>query len=138
MFNRIFCSAKIQSMPGLLVPTCDKNNAPASMPPGLRCLNIVSIWPARHLGNSQTPIRQLYSRYFGMNKLRIRKSTCARKLPYSCSTTLRREVLICRPPLYLMKPSLRNLFMKKLTRDRVVPIISASTSCDTLGSKPWG
>lgn len=27
------------------------------------------------------------------------------------------------PPLYSMKPSLRNLFMKKLTRDRVVPII---------------
>src|ERR1700728_2897240 len=27
-----------------------------------------------------------------------------------------------------MKPSLRNLFMKKLTRDRVVPIISASVS----------
>ena len=32
------------------------------------------------------------------------------------------------PPLYLMKPSFRNLFMKKLTRDRVVPIISASVS----------
>jgi len=27
------------------------------------------------------------------------------------------------PPLYSMKPSLRNLFMTKLTRDRVVPII---------------
>ena len=27
-----------------------------------------------------------------------------------------------------MKPSLRNLFMKKLTRERVVPIISASVS----------
>ena len=27
-----------------------------------------------------------------------------------------------------MKPNLRNLFMKKLTRDRVVPIISASVS----------
>ena len=53
---------------------------------------------------------------------------------YSCRTTLRREVLIWRPPLYLMKPSLLNLFMKKLTRERVVPIISASVSCDTLGS----
>jgi hypothetical protein len=29
-------------------------------------------------------------------------------------------------PLYSMKPSLRNLFIKALTRDRVVPIISAS------------
>jgi hypothetical protein len=27
-----------------------------------------------------------------------------------------------------------NLFMKKLTRERVVPIISARVSCDTLGS----
>ena len=53
---------------------------------------------------------------------------------YSCRTTLRREVLIWRPPLYLMKPSLLNLFMKKLTRERVVPIISARVSCDTLGS----
>lgn len=30
-----------------------------------------------------------------------------------------------RPPLYSMKPRLRKRFMKKLTRDRVVPIISA-------------
>jgi hypothetical protein len=31
-------------------------------------------------------------------------------------------------PLYSINPNLRNLFMKKLTRDRVVPIISASVS----------
>ena len=31
-------------------------------------------------------------------------------------------------PLYPMKPSFLNLFMKELTRDRVVPIISASVS----------
>ena len=31
-------------------------------------------------------------------------------------------------PLYSMNPNLRNLFMKKLTRDCVVPIISASVS----------
>ena len=37
-------------------------------------------------------------------------------------------------PLYWMKPNFLNLFMKKLTRDRVVPIISASISCETLGS----
>src|ERR1035441_7026297 len=53
---------------------------------------------------------------------------------YSCRTTLSREVLMCSPPLYLMKPSFLNLFMKKLTRERVVPTISASISCDTLGS----
>ena len=34
---------------------------------------------------------------------------------------------------YSMNPSLRNLFMKKLTRERVVPTISASSSCDSLG-----
>jgi hypothetical protein len=37
-----------------------------------------------------------------------------------------------------MKPSFLNLFMKKLTRDRVVPITSASVSRDTLGSAFWG
>jgi hypothetical protein len=47
---------------------------------------------------------------------------------------LRREPLMVRPPLYSMKPSLRNLFMKKFTRDRVVPTISASVSCESRGS----
>ncbi len=55
-------------------------------------------------------------------------------LSQSCSTTLKREVLISIPPLYLMKPSFLNLFMNKFTRVRVVPTISASVSCDTLGS----
>ncbi len=31
--------------------------------------------------------------------------------------------------VYSINPSLRNRFMKKLTRDRVVPIISARVSC---------
>ena len=52
----------------------------------------------------------------------------------SRSTTLRRELLIFKPPLYSMNPSLRNLFMKKFTRERVVPTISANVSCDTFGS----
>jgi len=42
------------------------------------------------------------------------------------------------PPLYLMKPNFLNLFMKKFTRERVVPTISASISCDILGSTFWG
>lgn len=46
----------------------------------------------------------------------------------SCSTTLKSELLILRVPLYSMNPSFLNLFMKKFTRERVVPIISASTS----------
>ena len=56
----------------------------------------------------------------------------------SCRTTLSRDVLILRPPLYSMKPSFLNLFMKKFTRDRVVPIISASISCESLGRTPCG
>jgi hypothetical protein len=51
MFDRILCSAKNQSMPGLLAPTCDKNKAPATVPPHLCCLNLVSILPARHVSN---------------------------------------------------------------------------------------
>jgi hypothetical protein len=35
-----------------------------------------------------------------------------------------------RRSLYSIKPGLRNLFMQKLTRDRVVPIISASVLPD--------
>ena len=41
-------------------------------------------------------------------------------------------------PLPLMNPSFRNLFMKKLTRDRVVPTISASVSCEIFGSTRCG
>ena len=51
----------------------------------------------------------------------------------SRSTTLRSELLILSSPLYSINPSFRNLFMKKFTRDRVVPTISASVSCDTFG-----
>src|ERR1700730_14742075 len=32
-------------------------------------------------------------------------------------------------PSYSTKPNLRNLFMKKLTRDRVAPITSTGVSC---------
>jgi len=46
----------------------------------------------------------------------------------SRSTALRRELLIFNPPLYSMKPSFLNLFMKKFTRERVVPTISANVS----------
>jgi hypothetical protein len=36
--------------------------------------------------------------------------------------------------LYSMKPSFLNLFMKKFTRDRVVPTISDSVSCEIFGT----
>ena len=35
---------------------------------------------------------------------------------------------MCISPLYVMKPSFLDLFVDKLTRDRVVPMISASIS----------
>jgi hypothetical protein len=38
-------------------------------------------------------------------------------------------------PLYSIRPSLRKRFMKKLTRDRVVPTISARVSCVMGGMK---
>ena len=53
---------------------------------------------------------------------------------YSRRTTPSRDLLIFRPPLYSMKPSLLNLFMKKFMRVRVVPTISAKTPWETLGS----
>ncbi len=46
----------------------------------------------------------------------------------SCRTTFNKELWTSSFPLYSINPNLRNLFMKKLTRDRVVPIISASVS----------
>jgi hypothetical protein len=46
----------------------------------------------------------------------------------SRKTMFNKELWTSSLPLYSIKPNLRNLFMKKLTRDRVVPIISASVS----------
>jgi len=138
MLNRMMCSAKSRATPALLVPACDENNA--TRPP-LRC----RVWLfglSQYLANSAR--KQLSDAYRSTPDM-LERISCvfgtepsARSLTYSCNTTLRREVFICRPPLYLIKPSFLNLFMKKLTRDRVVPTISASISCDTLGSNPWG
>src|SRR5688500_11475362 len=62
----------------------------------------------------------------------------AEKHGQSCKTTLSRELLIWMPlsrsPSYSMKPSFLNLFMKKFTRDRVVPIISDSVSCEMVAT----
>lgn len=55
---------------------------------------------------------------------------------YLTRALAKRELLISIPPFasrrprYLMKPRILNLFMKKLTRDRVVPIIVARVPCD--------
>ena len=42
--------------------------------------------------------------------------------------TFSNELWTSKWPLYSMKPSFLNLFMKKFTRGRVLPIISASFS----------
>ena len=53
-------------------------------------------------------------------------------------TTLSSELLILIPASrsasYWMNPSRLNLFMKKLTRERVVPTIFESVSCDIFGT----
>ena len=57
---------------------------------------------------------------------------------WSLRTTLSNDLLTLMRPLYSMKPSLRKRFMKKLTRDRVVPIISARVSCVIFGIRDSG
>jgi hypothetical protein len=60
--------------------------------------------------------------------------------PQSSRTTLNSELLILMgsSPLYSMKPSFLNLFRKKFTRERVVPTISASVSCEIFGTMRTG
>ncbi len=54
---------------------------------------------------------------------------------YSSKTNVSKDLLILiRRSWYSMKPSFLNLFMKKFTRERVVPIISDKVSCETVGS----
>jgi hypothetical protein len=62
------------------------------------------------------------------------------RMPQSWRTTLSKERLIlsASSPLYSMKPSFLNWFRKKFTRARVVPIISASVSCETFGTTRAG
>jgi hypothetical protein len=58
----------------------------------------------------------------------------------SCKTTLRSDALIfmgC-SAVYSMKPSRLNLFRKKLTRERVVPIMSARLACEIVGTIRMG
>ncbi len=57
---------------------------------------------------------------------------------YSCRTTVSNDLLTLIVPLYSMNPSLRNLFMKKLMRDRVVPTMLASVSWETFASTRSG
>ena len=57
---------------------------------------------------------------------------------YSCKTTVSKDLLTLIFPLYSMNPSFLNLFMKKFTRDRVVPTILAKVSWETFGSTRSG
>ena len=54
--------------------------------------------------------------------------SCAAICGFSCSSIFNKDLLTLMSPLYSIKPSFRNLFMKKLTWVRLVPIISASVS----------
>ena len=47
-------------------------------------------------------------------------------------------MLTLRSPLYSMNPRSLNLFMKKLTRERVVPTISARVSWEIFGIRRSG
>jgi hypothetical protein len=74
----------------------------------------------RRLGLSNCSHGRIYSASISLSLVLI--SGLSRK------TMFNKELWTSSLPLYSIKPSLRNLFMKKLTRDRVVPIISASVS----------
>lgn len=51
---------------------------------------------------------------------------------HSCKKMFSRELCTRMPPLYSIKPMAQNRFMKKLTRERVVPIISARVKSWTI------
>lgn len=74
-------------------------------------------------------------RWNGAREKRTRRTRCRGfENTQSCSTTLSSELCTCiQPPSHSTNPSFRNLFIKKLTRERVVPIISASDSWLILG-----
>ena len=57
---------------------------------------------------------------------------------WSCRITFSNDLFTRMRPLYSIKPNLRNRFIKKLTRDRVVPIISASVVWVMGGNQPRG
>src|ERR1700745_3458214 len=57
---------------------------------------------------------------------------------YSCKTTVSSDLLTLILPLYSMKPSFLNLFMKKFTRERVVPTMLARVSCETFDKMRTG
>jgi len=61
-----------------------------------------------------------------------------RSATYSCNTTVSNDLFTLILPLYSMNPSFLNLFMKKFTRDRVVPTMLASVAWETFGSTRSG
>jgi hypothetical protein len=80
-----------------------------------------SIWPRfRRLGFIKLPTCRIYSAPIA--------SFLSLISGFSCRTMFNKDLWTSIFPLYSIKPNLRNLFIKKLTRDRVVPIISASIS----------
>lgn len=82
--------------------------------------------------DKQHDVRTLSSESFDAADFRSRLS------PQSCKTTVSRDLLTLILPLYSIKPSFLNLFMKKFTRERVVPTIFESVSWETFGSRRFG
>src|SRR5687768_1747703 len=74
----------------------------------------------------------------GQHKHHERSAANSEEDRQACRTTLSSELLIWMPlsrsPSYSMKPSFLNLFMKKFTRERVVPIISDSVSWEMVAT----
>jgi hypothetical protein len=92
-----------------------RNLTPASL--RAQTQNSAALWGS---GLSSCPFCKCYSALIASSLVLISG--------FSCRTMFNKDLWTSIVPLYSMKPNLRNLFMKKLTRDRVVPIISASIS----------
>src|ERR1019366_3516681 len=101
---------------------CPQHGVPLSEPIGTSLASIKTMWPRY---DSCCVSLHRYSRS-------IRLGSPSVSVGQSCWTTLCNDLLTRGtrwPWPYWMKPSFLNLFMKKLTRDLVVPTISASISC---------
>ena len=88
-------------------------------------ISIIGQLHPRNCAKPRTPAILLGPRWSWQVGIGVRVFGCG---PYSFRKILRRVLCTRISPLYSTKPNFRKRFMKKLTRDRVVPIISAKTS----------
>jgi len=114
------------------------NGAPVPATPSVRMAPAGSGMSGAGTLEADAPVRRTLSSAETRRSAVLKRthSVCSqdrRREGQSCSTTVRRELFTLMSPLYSMNPSLRNLFMKKFTRERVVPTIRASSSCGIFG-----